>query len=138
MLLAGGGTVDETIEFLLAGGTGRAMLDQAEPEATARAVDAVRMALAAHHHEDGVRLGAATRVATARRARRSPPDARRALVVHSLDEHADWTEWPDNDRGISRHSRRLVTHRANDLAAECEVARLERAEALLDFGDGCL
>src|SRR5438552_12885119 len=68
MLLAGGGTLDETIEFLLATGIGRAMLDQAEPDARARAVDAVRTALAAHHHGDGVRLGAATWVVTARKA----------------------------------------------------------------------
>ena len=68
MLLAGGGTLDETIEFLLATGIGRAMLDQAEPDARARAVDAVRTALAAHHHGDGVRLGAATWIVTARKA----------------------------------------------------------------------
>ena len=68
MLLAGGGTLDETIEFLLATGIGRAMFDQAEPDAAARAVDAVRTALAAHHDVDGVRLGAATWVVTARKA----------------------------------------------------------------------
>jgi hypothetical protein len=68
MLLAGGGTLDDTIEFLLATGIGRSMLDQAEPDVRARAVDAVRTALAAHHHGDGVRLGAATWVVTARKA----------------------------------------------------------------------
>jgi SAM-dependent methyltransferase len=60
MLLAGGGTLDETIEFLLATGIARTMFENAAPDARARAVDAVRSALAGHYEGDGVRLGAAT------------------------------------------------------------------------------
>jgi len=68
MLLAGGGTVAETVEFLLATGMARAMFDGAEPDAAAAAVEAVTDALAAHHDGDGVRLGAATWLVTARRS----------------------------------------------------------------------
>jgi SAM-dependent methyltransferase len=67
ILLAGGGTVDETIEFLAATGIAHAMFDQAEPDAAARAMDAVREVLAAHHDDEGVRLGASAWVVTARR-----------------------------------------------------------------------
>jgi SAM-dependent methyltransferase len=67
MLLAGGGSLDETVEFLLATGIARAMLAEAEPEAAARAVHAARDALVAHHTDEGVRLGAATWVVSARR-----------------------------------------------------------------------
>ena len=66
MLVAGGGSVDETLEFLLATGIGHAMLAQAEAGPAALAVDAVREALAPHHDGDGVRLGAGTWVVTAR------------------------------------------------------------------------
>ena len=65
MLVAGGGTVDETLEFLLATGIGHAMLAQAEPGAATLAVDATRQALARHHDGEGVRLGTATWVVTA-------------------------------------------------------------------------
>lgn len=67
MLLAGGGTVDETVEFLLATGIGKAMFDNAEPAAAAAALDAVRSVLAEHHDGDGVRLGASAWLVTARR-----------------------------------------------------------------------
>ena len=67
MLVAGGGSVDETLEFLLATGIGHAMLAQADDGPAALAVDAVREALAPHHDHDGVRLGAATWVVRARR-----------------------------------------------------------------------
>ncbi len=66
-LLAGGGTVDDTIEFLAATGIAHAMFDQAEPDAAAQAMDAVRDVLAAHHDGDGVRLGGSAWVVTARR-----------------------------------------------------------------------
>jgi SAM-dependent methyltransferase len=67
MLLAGGRTLNETIEFLLATGIARTMFEQAAPDARARAIDAVRAALAAHYDGDGVRLGAKTWVVTAHR-----------------------------------------------------------------------
>jgi SAM-dependent methyltransferase len=68
MLLAGGGTLDETIEFLLATGIARTMFEDAPPDARARAIDAVRSALAMHEEGSGVRLHAATWVVTARKA----------------------------------------------------------------------
>ena len=67
MLLAGGGTVDDTIEFLLATATARAMFEHAAPGAKARAVDAVRAALAAYHDQGSVRLTAAMWVVAARK-----------------------------------------------------------------------
>lgn len=66
MLVGGGGTLEETVEFLLATGIGHAMLAQAEGGPAALAVDAVREALAPQHDGDGVRLGAGTWVVTAR------------------------------------------------------------------------
>jgi hypothetical protein len=68
MLLAGGGTLDETIEFLLATEIARTMFRDPAPDARARAIDAVRAALAGHYEQDGVRLGAATWLITARKA----------------------------------------------------------------------
>lgn len=67
MLLAGGGTVADTVAFLLATGIGKALFDGAEPAAAAAALDAVTENLAAHHDGEGVRLGAATWLVTARR-----------------------------------------------------------------------
>jgi SAM-dependent methyltransferase len=67
MLLAGGGTVDETMEFLLSTGIGKAMFDGAEPTAAAAGLDARKIVLAEHHDGEGVRLGAATWLVTARR-----------------------------------------------------------------------
>lgn len=59
MLLAGGGSLDDTIEFLAASGSGRALLDLApEPDRHA-AINAVRATLAPLHNGDGIRLGAA-------------------------------------------------------------------------------
>jgi SAM-dependent methyltransferase len=65
MLLAGGGTIDETVEFLLDTGIARTLLGHATPDAAARAVDAVRDVYAQHCDDEGVRLGAAAWVATA-------------------------------------------------------------------------
>ena len=59
MLLGGGGTLDETVEFLRTGSMGRTLLDGVDPATAERAVSAVRDALAAHLGDDGVRLGAA-------------------------------------------------------------------------------
>ena len=67
MLLAGGGTVEETVEFLLSTGIGKAMFDGAEPTTAAAGLDAVKRVLGEHHDGEGVRLGAATWVVTARR-----------------------------------------------------------------------
>jgi len=67
MLLAGGGTVGETVEFLLSTGIGKAMFDGAEPTAAAAGLDAVKNVLAEHHDGEGVRLGAAAWLVTARR-----------------------------------------------------------------------
>jgi SAM-dependent methyltransferase len=67
MLVGGGGSLDETLEFLLATGIAHAMLERAEPAAAARAVAAARESLAPYHDGDGVRLGAATWIVTARR-----------------------------------------------------------------------
>lgn len=65
MLIGGGGSVDDTLEFLLATGIGHAMLAQAEAGAAALAVDATRQALSRHHNGEGIRLGTATWVVTA-------------------------------------------------------------------------
>jgi hypothetical protein len=68
MSLAGGGTVDDALSFLLNTGMARAMFDGADPTAAADATAAVRHVLADHYDEGGVRLGAATWIVTARRA----------------------------------------------------------------------
>ena len=67
MLLAGGGTIDETVDYLLSTGIGKAMFDGAEPAAAAAGLDAVKAVLGEHHDGDGVCLGAATWLVTARR-----------------------------------------------------------------------
>lgn len=67
MLVGGGGSLDETLEFLLVTGVGRAMLAAAEPDAVAPAVEAARESLVPYHDGDGVWLGAATWIVTARR-----------------------------------------------------------------------
>jgi hypothetical protein len=68
MLLAGGGTLDETVEFLVASGSGRALLDPAPPEAREAAIAAVRDTLAPLAGPDGVRLGAAAWIVTAHKS----------------------------------------------------------------------
>jgi SAM-dependent methyltransferase len=67
MLLAGGGTVDETMEFLAATAIAAAMFENADPDDVERARVAIRDVLATHHDGDGVWLGASAWVATARR-----------------------------------------------------------------------
>jgi SAM-dependent methyltransferase len=59
ILLAGGGTIDDAIEFLRTGSLGRAMLAGADPATQARAVASVRAALAPYADDEGVHLGAA-------------------------------------------------------------------------------
>lgn len=68
MLLAGGGTLDETVEFLVASGSGRALLDPAPPGARQAAIAAVRDTLAPLAGPDGVRLGAAAWIVTAHKS----------------------------------------------------------------------
>jgi SAM-dependent methyltransferase len=59
MLVGGGGTLDDAVQFLRAGSMGRAVLAGASADTAARALDAVRDALAQHLTGDGVRLDAA-------------------------------------------------------------------------------
>lgn len=59
MLVGGGGGLDETVEFLRSGAIGRAMLGGVGAQTSARAVLAVRDALACYHDGSGVRLEAA-------------------------------------------------------------------------------
>jgi SAM-dependent methyltransferase len=57
--LGGGGTVDETLDYLLGTGIARALLDTATPDAREHAINAVRASLAEHYEAGlGVRLGA--------------------------------------------------------------------------------
>jgi SAM-dependent methyltransferase len=65
MLLGGGGTFDETVDFLVASGSGRALLDPAPADARRAAISAVRDTLAPLVDVDGVRLGAAAWIVTA-------------------------------------------------------------------------
>ena len=59
ILLAGGGTIDDAVEFLRTGSLGRTMLAGAGPATQARAVASVRAALAPYADGEGVHLGAA-------------------------------------------------------------------------------
>jgi SAM-dependent methyltransferase len=59
MLVGGGGTLDETVEFLQRGSMGRSMLAGVDAATSTRAVHAVREALAPHHDGTGVHLEAA-------------------------------------------------------------------------------
>jgi len=68
MLLGGGGSVDESLSFLLSTGPARAMFDGADPTAAEHATAAARQVLADHCDDDGVRLGAAIWIVTAKRA----------------------------------------------------------------------
>ena len=68
MLVGGGGTVDETVEYLLSTGIGKAMFEGAEPAAAQAGLEAVKAVLAEHHDGNGVRLGAGTWLVTAHRS----------------------------------------------------------------------
>ena len=58
ILLGGGGTLDESIEFLLGMGIARGLLGRLEPEARAAAIKSVRGTLAERYESGvGVRLG---------------------------------------------------------------------------------
>ena len=68
--LGGGGTLDETLEFLLGTGIARALLDDAQPDARQRAIDAVRDALAEIYEPGrGVALGTGAWLVSASRSR---------------------------------------------------------------------
>lgn len=67
VLLGGPGSVEDAVEFLRTGGLGRAALDGADERTRAKAVGAVRRALAPYHDGEGVRLGAAVWLISAHR-----------------------------------------------------------------------
>ena len=59
ILLGGGGSLDETVEFLRTSSIGRTSLTGVDPGTAARALASVRAALAPHADDEGVRLNAA-------------------------------------------------------------------------------
>ncbi len=64
--IGGGGTLDDTLDFLLGTGIARALLEPADPEARALAIDAVREALRNHYQPNvGVTLGTGAWLVTA-------------------------------------------------------------------------
>jgi hypothetical protein len=67
VLLGGGGTLAGAVEFLRHGGTGRAVLAGADEATRDRALAAVSEALAPYATAEGVRIGAAAWLVTARR-----------------------------------------------------------------------
>jgi len=67
ILLGGGGTVDEAVNFLRGTGMARTLFAEASPDEVARAIEAVRAALAPYQTPEGVRLGAAAWLVHARR-----------------------------------------------------------------------
>ena len=66
ILLGGGGTLTDAVEFLRHGGTGRAVLASADEATRDRAVAAVSEALAPYATAEGVRIGTAAWLVTAR------------------------------------------------------------------------
>jgi SAM-dependent methyltransferase len=66
ILLGGGGTVDDAVDFFRSTSMGRALLAEASPDEVARAIDAVRAALAPYQTPEGVRLGTAAWLVHAR------------------------------------------------------------------------
>ena len=59
ILVGGGGSLDEAVEFLRTSSLGRTALTGADPDTQARALASVRAAFAAHADDEGVRLNAA-------------------------------------------------------------------------------
>ncbi len=72
MLVGGGGTVEKTLDFFMHNSMARAMFEGADPAAAERARAAVQRVLAEHHDGEGVRLGAASWIVSARWAPSSP------------------------------------------------------------------
>ena len=66
ILLGGVGTVDDAVDFFRSTSMARNLFAQASPDEVARAIDAVRAALAPHETPEGVRLGAAAWLVHAR------------------------------------------------------------------------
>ncbi len=66
MLLGGGGTMDDTVEFLRSGPIGRTLLDGVDTRIEKKAIEAVRGSLANFERPDGVRLGAAVWIVCAK------------------------------------------------------------------------
>lgn len=66
MLLGEGGTLDDALTFLLNTGAALAMFDGADPTAAEHATAAARPVLADHYDNDGVLLGAATWIVSAK------------------------------------------------------------------------
>jgi SAM-dependent methyltransferase len=67
LTVGGGRDLDAAVDFLLQIGPAAAALREAPPDAGPRVASAVRETLAAHHTADGVRLGGAAWIVTARR-----------------------------------------------------------------------
>lgn len=66
LLLGGGGTLDESLDFLVGAGIARGLLGQLAPEARAAALASVRASLAERYEPGlGVHVGASVRVVTA-------------------------------------------------------------------------
>jgi hypothetical protein len=59
ILIGGGGTLDDAIEFVRTGSMARTMLAGQDPGTQERALSAVRAAIAPYLDTDGVRLDAA-------------------------------------------------------------------------------
>ena len=66
ILLGGGGAVDDAVDFFRSTSMGRALFAEASPDEVARAIDAVRAALAPYQTPEGVRLGTAAWLVHAR------------------------------------------------------------------------
>jgi SAM-dependent methyltransferase len=66
MLVGGDGSVRETVEFLRTGSMGRTLLAGADAETEEKAIAAVTESLTTHADDEGVRMGAAVWVVTAR------------------------------------------------------------------------
>ncbi len=70
IILGGGGSLEETVRFLLGTGIARALLDGTEPDARQRAIDAVTGALAEYYEPgQGVALGTGAWLVSAARRR---------------------------------------------------------------------
>jgi SAM-dependent methyltransferase len=69
ILVAGGGTVEHALEFLMRTGMARAMFRDADADRADRARSAIREVLTEHHQGEGVRLGSACWIVQARRLR---------------------------------------------------------------------
>jgi SAM-dependent methyltransferase len=65
ILVGGGGSIDDTVQFIRTGSTGRTMLAGADAGTVDRAIASLRAALAPYKDADGVRLGASVWVVKA-------------------------------------------------------------------------